>query len=540
MSETVSETLSTAALMARFIVKAGVGHVFGYPGDPNLDFIEHARREGVEFVLTRREGTAAFMADAYGQLTGLPGVCLSTLGPGSTNLVNGVAGAYLDRSPMLAISGQMNTWLEPVFGHQNIDHNRLFAPITKWTTRMVPAAAAAIMRKAFRVAVAERPGPVHITTPADVVAAEATDCDLTLPPLAAKAAWTQAFGGGPAPAARLAKARRPVVLAGASALRAGAGPALTAFAERVGCPVVVSPKAKGVVAEDHAYFAGTLDMACSALVWDFLASSDLLLAVGFDGVELLKEWRLAVPVIHIDSVPNTDQIYPAEVELVGPPAAILGDLADSYAGEAKWREAEVRAHREALFRLYYEGRVSGALNPTDVVDAVKDAFPRNTIVTSDVGSHKLLIGQGWRAYEPGAVLMTNGLSAMGFSLPAAMTAKMLRRDRPVVCFTGDGGFAMVEGELRLAASLGLGLVVVVFCDDSLNRIELKQIIRQYPSVGTRFDPTDLVKLAQSMDCDGERVETRAALDSALAHAAALDRPLVIEARIDPAQYMAQF
>ena len=539
----MTETLTTAELMAKFMAKAGIGHMFGYPGDPNLDFIEAARGQGIEFILTRREGTAAFMADACGQLTGLPGICLSTLGPGSTNLVNGVAGAYLDRSPMLAISGQMNTRLEPTFTHQSIDHNRLFAPVTKWTTRMVPAAAGAVMRKAFRVATAERPGPVHITAPADAVSAPAGDTDLSVPPLAPCGAWTQAFGAGPTgsgPAARLAASRRPIVLAGMSALRAKAGPALAAFVERLGCPAVVSPKAKGIVPDDHAYFAGVIDMACGALIWDFLKSSDLILAVGFDPVELIKSWQLSVPVIHIDSVPNTDQIYPAEIELVGSIPAILETLAADYAGPAKWDEKDVREHREALSRLYYQGRVEGKLNPTDVVDAVRNACPRDTIATSDVGSHKLLIGQGWTTYEAGAVLMTNGLSSMGFSLPAAMCAKLLRPDRPVVCFTGDGGFAMVDSELRLAASLGLAIVVVVFCDNSLNRIELKQIVRQYATASTRFEPTDLVKLAESMACHGARVESRRALEAALGDAAGLGRPLVIEARIDPAQYMAQF
>lgn len=540
----MTEKLTTAQLMARFMAKAGIGHIFGYPGDPNLDFIEAARHQGLEFILTRREGTAAFMADAYGQLTGLPGVCLSTLGPGSTNLVNGVAGAYLDRSPMLAISGQMNTRLEPTFTHQYIDHNRLFAPVTKWTARMVPAAAAAVMRKAFRVATAERPGPVHITVPADVVSATAGEAEVVLPPLAAHGQWTEAFGAGPAassgPAALIAKARRPVALAGISALRAKAGPALAAFAERLGCPVVVSPKAKGVLAEDHAYFAGVIDMACGDFIWDFLKSSDLILAVGFDAVEMIKSWQSTAPVIHVDSVANTDQIYPAEVELIGSVPAILESLAAGYTGAAKWGEKEIREHRDELFRLYYQGRVEGKLNPTDVVDAVRNVFPRDTIATSDVGSHKLLIGQGWTVYEPGAVLMTNGLSSMGFSLPAAMCAKLLRPDRPVVCFTGDGGFAMVESELRLAASLKLAIVVVVFCDNSLNRIELKQIVRQYATASTRFDATDLVKLAESMDCHGARVATQRELEAALGDAGGLDRPLVIEARIDPAQYMAQF
>ena len=529
--------------MAKYLSQAGIGYVFGYPGDPNLEFMEAARQEGTEFVLARREGTAAFMADAYGQLTGLPGVCMSTLGPGSTNLVNGVACAFLDRTPMLAISGQMNTRLEPIFTHQNVDHNRLFAPITKWTTRMVPEAAGTIMRKALRVAVAERPGPVHITTPINVGAAETTDSDIRLPPLRSHGQWVQDFrteGARNDVSKLFAEARRPVIVAGMAAVRAGASAALRALAERSGTPVAVSVKAKGVLAEDHPYYAGTIDMACNALIWKFLGSADLILAVGFDPVELIKAWSLPVPVVHIDAVPNTDQIYPADIELVGSISVILQELTDSYRGEPKWLEQEIRAHRDKLFAAYYEGRVRGKLNPSDVVDVARKCFPRETVITMDVGSHKILIGQGWTAYEPGSVLGTNGLSAMGFALPGAMTAKLVQRQRPVICFIGDGGFAMVQSELQLAASLGLGVAVIVFCDNTLHRIEIKQTRKHYPSVGTRFDPSDLVKLAEAMQCHGERVDTASALEHVLVQASTLDRPLVIEAKIDPSQYNSQF
>lgn len=539
----MSEKLTTAALMAKYLSQAGIGYVFGYPGDPNLEFMEAARQEGMEFVLARREGTAAFMADAYGQLTGLPGVCMSTLGPGSTNLVNGVACAFLDRTPMLAISGQMNTRLEPIFTHQNVDHNRLFAPITKWTTRMVPEAAGTIMRKALRVAMAERPGPVHITTPINVGAAETTDSEIRLPPMRSHEQWVQVFraeGARNEVSELLARARRPVIVAGMAAVRAGASATLRTLAEHSGTPVAVSVKAKGVLAEDHPYYAGTVDMACNALMWKFLASADLILAVGFDPVELIKAWSLPVPVVHIDAVPNTDQIYPADVELVGSISTILQGLADGYHGEPKWQEQAIRAHRDELFAAYYEGRVRGKLNPSDVVDVARKCFPRETLITMDVGSHKILIGQGWTAYEPGSVLGTNGLSAMGFALPGAMTAKLIERQRPVICFIGDGGFAMVQSELQLAASLGLGVVVIVFCDNTLHRIEIKQTRKNYPSVGTRFDASDLVKLAESMHCHGERVDNSTALERVLGQASALDRPLVIEARIDPSQYNSQF
>jgi acetolactate synthase-1/2/3 large subunit len=465
------------------------------------------------------------------------------MGPGSTNLVNGVAAAYLDRTPMLAISGQLGTARQPVFTHQYVDHIRLFSPITKWAATLVPEAAGAVMRKAFRIATAERPGPVHLTAAANVVSAEAEDSEIRLPPMRLAVQSTQTYIAGEHnvdPAEQFARARRPVIVAGIAAMRCESGPSLKALAEHAGCPVVVSPKSKGILPEDHPYYAGTIDMACNQLVWSFLEGSDLILAVGFDAVELIKDWKLSVPVLHLDTTPNTDQVYPAEVEWVGHIAVMLDQLRESYTGEPKWDEGDIKAHRDAIFERYYTGRVEGKLNPSDVIDVVRAAAPKDTIITTDVGSHKLLLGQGWTAYEPRSILMTNGLSAMGFALPGAMVAKLLCRERPVVCFTGDGGMAMVQAELRLAASLELPLVVVVFCDGTLHRIEIKQINKEYPSWGTRFDPTDLVKLAESMGCYGERVETLKAMRDVMERAFGLDRPLVVEARIDPAQYSGQF
>jgi acetolactate synthase-1/2/3 large subunit len=200
----------------------------------------------------------------------------------------------------------------------------------------------------------------------------------------------------------------------------------------------------------------------------------------------------------------------------------------------------VKRHRDALRAAYYAGRVKGKLNPTDVIDAVRAALPRQALATSDVGSHKLLVGQGWSAYAPRSVLMSNGLSSMGYSLPAAIVAQLLNPKRPVVCFVGDGGLAMVQGELRLAASLELPLLVVVFCDGSLNRIEIKQANRKYPSWGTLIEATDLTRLAQSMGCEGAEVKSAPALERLLAGRRPKDRPLVVGAQIDPAQYTQQF
>ena len=538
-------TSTTADVMAQYFRAAGISHIFGLPGGQNIEFMEAARKQGLEFVLARREGTAALMADAAGQLTGRPGVCMSTLGPGSTNLVNGVANALLDRSPMIAVSGQLGTRLESTFTHQKVDQLAIFTPISKWATKIGPDDAASVMRRALRLAVAERPGPVHLTLNANYAKAEATDTAVALPLMTASADWTQvAHSDSTAdPVKRLQQAKRPIVLVGMSAMRGGAGPSLTAFAERLGCPVVTSPKGKGTLAEDHPYFAGTVDMACNKVIWEFLSTADLILAVGFDAVELIKPWQLDVPVIHIDTVANTDQVYPAEIELIGPIGAILDALADGSEAGAKWPEADIKAHRDAIRDLYYSGRQDGKLNPTDVVDVARAAFSKDTLITTDVGSHKLLIGQGWETYQPGGVMMSNGLSSMGFALPGAITASMLDRERKVVCFTGDGGLAMVHGELQLASEMGLGLVIVVFCDGSMNRIELKQMQLGYPSTGTKFKQSDLVGMAQAVGCDGERAETPKALEDVLARAAnpgGLNRPLLVEASIDPTQYEVQF
>ncbi|MCI3275302.1 thiamine pyrophosphate-binding protein [Streptomyces cylindrosporus] len=533
---------NTAALVAEHVRASGARFVFAYPGDPIIELMEAMRALDVEVVLGSREGTAVFMAEAHAMVTGRPGVCLSTLGPGSTSIVNGVAAATWDRVPLLAISGQIDAGREDLVTHQVVDHKLLFSPVAKWAGRIHPRSVDAVLRKALRLAVAERPGAVHLTGSAETFAAPAPDVAVKSPPLdgASGGVRVQRAAGGPDPAALLRAARRPVLLAGAAATRCDATEALTRLAESGGFPVVVSPMAKGVFPEDHPLFAGVLDMACNQVLWDFLADSDLVVAAGFDPVELIRPWSLAVPVLHVDTTPNVDQVYPSDCEVVGDVSASLDWLAHGLRGEPRWRERDIAAHRERLRAAYYSGRVPGRLNPTDVIDVVRAAAPPETVVTCDVGSHKLLVGQGWRARRPRSVLMSNGLSSMGFGLPGAVGAQLALGDVPVVALVGDGGFAMAATELRLAAARQLPLTVVVFVDGSLNRIELKQRALGYPGTATRLDDIDLVALAGSMGCDGVRVSSVAELEKATAGLGAPTGPLLIEARIEPAQYEAQF
>jgi acetolactate synthase I/II/III large subunit len=533
---------TTAAVMAEYLAASGITKIFGYPGTSNIELMESARTRGVETVLARQESAAAFMAEGYAMSTGTPGVCMSTLGPGSTAMVGGVAAATLDRVPVIAISGQISTAREPYFTHQVVDHNRLYAPITKMAVRIDPGSVGTTMRKALRTATAERPGAVHLTTNADVARAEPIDADVVLPPMESGGVGLQVFRTVPGsdPLQGVRTSRQPLILAGVGAVRAQATDELIAMSEHLEAPVVVAPMSKGVFPEDHPNFAGVLDMACNDVVWGLLGEADLIIAAGFDAVELIKPWQVTAPVLHIDALPNTDQIYTADVELVGHIGSTLAWVRQETDGGSAWGRAAIDAHRTRLRDGYLAGRVSDRLNPTDVVDVLRAAMPRETIVTTDVGSHKLLVGQGWTTYLPRTSLMSNGLSSMGFSLPASIGAKLANPDAPVLCTVGDGGFAMVPGELQLASTLGIGITVVVFVDKSLNRIELKQQALGYPSTATTIDASDLVAMSTAMGGDGVRVDDIAGLEKAVAEPAPTDRPLLIEAHIDPAQYQSQF
>src|SRR6266567_1881442 len=302
---------STAALLAGYVHAAGVRHVFGYPGESVIDFMEAARHRGIEIVSAVREGTAAFMAEAAAMATGRLGVCLSTLGPGSTAVLNGVASATLDRVPVLAVSGQIESSREQFFTHQVVDHNRMFAPVSKLALRLDPASADTVIRKALRTAVAERPGAVHLTVTADAWSvAPDSGGEISLPPLATAAGSVDVYGDGD-PMRTLSAARRPVILAGIAALRCAAGAELARLAELAGYRVV----------------------------WDLLAGADLIVAAGFDPVELISPWSVATPVLHLDTTPNTDQVYASAHELVGHVAAILGWLCAQWSALAgsRWR-----------------------------------------------------------------------------------------------------------------------------------------------------------------------------------------------------------
>jgi acetolactate synthase-1/2/3 large subunit len=521
---------TVAGVLAAALRDEGVQRLFGFPGGPTVELAEGARRAGLDFVLAHSEWSAGYMACMHGELLGRPGVLLVTQGPGATNAVNATANALLDRSPMLVLSGRAAT-TSGTHAHQRLNQVSLFEPVTKWSTTVEPASFPAQLARALRLARAERPGPVHLDLPGDVAGAECGEW--ALEDAVTRYGVPQDIEEA---AGLLHGARRPLLIAGVAALRLGAGSALARLAEAWSIPVVTTAKAKGVLPESHPLWAGVIDVAGHRLMNRFLASTDLHLAVGFDGVEVIGSWEHRIPTVHLDLVPNTDLVYGSRLDLVGDPVAALEALASLAPGSPRWEEAELVAHRQELRRRL---QAPTGFSPSRAVLAAREVVDDKTVVVSDVGSHKLLLAALWRTECPRTFFCSNGLGTMGFGLPAAIAARLLQ-DQPVVAFLGDGGFAMVASELGTALDLGLPVVAVVFADGALDRILRRQQARGWPAVGTRFGNPDLCRLAEAFGAAGFRAENEAELQRSMETALGLAVPSLIDVRIDPDEYRVQF
>jgi len=524
---------SVARTIGNRLKQEGIDYVFGVPGGEVLDLMQGFRQEGLRFVLTRHETAAAFMADAHGYLTSRPGVCLATLGPGATNLVTGVSHAFLDRSPVIAISGQLPVDRLASATHQAIDLQDLFRPVTKWRHRVSPGNAFDVVDKAIAIATEERPGPVYLEVPSDVPRQEFTGDPVSRPTVRARA---RGVGGRAFDEAiqAIARAGRPLILAGLGVKRGSAHEELKAMAEKLCVPVIVSPKAKGAMPEDHDLFIGTIEMLGTDYLYELIQSSDLLIAVGLDAVELDRPWPAPVPMVHIDALPNVDRYFPSNWDLIGPIKRTLLDIGRTLGSRSYWRTEAVRECRERLFRLT-RGTVSG-LCPHHVLDAMREVAPRETILATDVGAHKMAVGQYWKAYEPGRFLVSNGLSSMGYGVPAALAAKLLNPQCPVMAVVGDGGFGMSMAELETAVREDLPVVITVMSDQTLNLCRMGQERRGYDPFGVDFARLDYVALAAGFGVEGIVLDDPS--DCRDAYRAALQKrvPVLVEARINGAAY----
>jgi len=515
----------------------GVEFVFGIPGEETLDVNEALdRSEQITFVPTRHEQGAAFMAEAYGRLTGRAGVCLATLGPGATNLATGIADANLDHAPVVAITGQVDLSGMHKETHQFIDTVEMMQPMTKWNARVHdPRTVAEAVRKAFSVATAEKPGATHLELPADVMAepAVAGRCLQRTPPPVSEPD-DQALRVA---ATLIREARRPVLLVGHGVVRQGASPALRELCRQTGLHVITTFMGKGVLEADDEHFLFTAGLNAQNYPAGFFGRADLVVCVGYDMVEWAPSaWNPSGErrIICIDTVtPEIDAHYVPEVELVGDLTHILAELTGLLAAVPLPALEVPPYHRAFVEALDVGGDDDAPIKPQRVLRDLRELMAADDILVSDVGAHKLWVARFWEAGEPNTVLLSNGFAAMGFGLPAAIAAALtVRGARKVAAIVGDGGFLMNVGELETARRLGNPLVVLVWSDGSYGLIEMHQR-RQFGHVtGTRFGNPDFVALARAFGLEGFRVERAGELKPTLRRAFATGGPAIVEVPID--------
>lgn len=528
---------TVAEVLIDTLAAAGVDTIFGMPGGEVVEILDTIRRKGLRFILTHNESSAVFMADAMARLTGKPGVAISTLGPGATNAVTGVAHAFLDRSPVLHITAQKPDNLLPDYTHQVIDLHALYAPITKGTFHVTAETVCATIPTAINLACSGRPGPVHLQI-SNEEAASMASCTTPKPQLITAALDTAADPALIQQARRLlAQAKRPLIVAGLGLEPQAPYAALRELAEVAQTPLIVTPKVKGALADDHPLAAGAIGLTRTDPVYALLEEADCILAVGFDVVELVKPWATEAPLIWLAPWANVDPVLPAAVELVGVMAPVLQQLSDStFATEATWGATRVAALRQQLAARPLPTAASGRVLPQRVLQALRRLLERDTLLAVDVGSHKILSALEWPTYAPNRFFVSNGLSSMGFALPTAIGASLARHGAPTVCLTGDAGMAMVMGELGVLAQLGLPVIVVVLNDSAIDLIRSHQRRSGKPVYGTEFASPNFCRIAAAYGIESIRVTSEYTLDAAITGALHTRQPALIEVMLDPASY----
>ena len=525
--------MKASDLFLRCLESEGVEYIFGLPGEENNDLMFSLLNSKIKFILVRHEQGAAFMADVYGRITQKVGVCLSTLGPGATNLITGVANANMDRSPILAITGQTDSNLRHKESHQNMDVISMFNPITKWRWSIHNAdVIAELVRRAFKISIEEKAGAVHLELPENI-AKEKSDIKPIKKPKRTLRSRPQS-GLIKKAVKMILSSKIPLILIGNGCIRGSASSNIRKFVEKTGMFSMNTFMAKGVISDKSGRHLQTIGIQDKDNLLIALRDCDLVIAIGYDLVEYSpKNWNrnLDKKIIHIDfTSAEVETYYPPDIEI----AADIGYTIDAILHELI-KEKEVEEGKKinknknlhSLDTPYFEipdtfreikkqisERISNfkndfayPINPMKLVIDVRNALEENDIVISDVGAHKLWIAKTYNTYIPNTCLIPNGFCSMGFALPGAIAAKLVRPNQKVVVMCGDGGFLMNVQELETAVRLQLPIIVIIWCDSDYGMISMKQIHEFGRSAFTRFNNPDFVTLAQSFGAIGYHVKS---------------------------------
>ncbi len=534
--------MNAAELFVKCLESEGVRWIFGVPGEENADFMMALEDSSIQFVLCRHEQGAAFMADVFGRLTGEPGVCLGTLGPGATNLVTGVADANMDRSPLIAITGQADSRRQHKESHQNMNVVAMFTPVTKWATPVINAHnIPEVVRKAFKVATTEKPGACHIELAEDIAAQEVGEV-ASLPPHPVRR---------PVPADKIVDqawklilaAKRPVILAGNGCVRKRASEQLRRFAEASQIGVINTFMGKGAVPRSAPYSLFTIGLQAKDVVACALDASDLVITLGYDLVEYhprLWNTNSKKKVVHIDFLPaEVDEHYPVEVEIVGDLAHTLWMLNERLAAQPlnlhQSQHASIRTQMLEEFASHKDDETEGLIRPQKALWDVREALGPNDILLSDVGAHKMWIARYYQCDEPNTCLISNGFCSMGFALPGAIGAAFARPDAKVLAICGDGGFLMNVQEMETAKRLGKNITVMIWEDHAYGLIAWKQDGHFGKHTDLNFSNPDWLQLADAFGWHAQRVENSVDLAPALQRALAEECPSLVVIPIDYAE-----
>ena len=526
--------MKASDLFIKCLESEGVEYIFGLPGEETNDLMFSLAHSQIKFILVRHEQGAAFMADVYGRLTQKVGVCLSTLGPGATNLITGVASANMDRSPILAITGQTDSNLRHKESHQNMDVVSIFKPITKWRWSIHNAdVIAEIVRRAFKIAIEEKAGAVHLELPEDIANDKSDIKPIIKPHRTLRSRPSHSLIKNAVK--MIFSAKMPVILVGNGCIRGSASSHIRKFVERTGIFSINTFMAKGVISDKSERHLQTIGIKEADHALIALREADLVIALGYDLVEYSpKNWNrnLDKKIIHIDFTPSeVETYYPPNIEI----AADIGYTVDAILLELN-KEKVKREKQEKiktnntqnsidipyfeipdLFRKIkkqiteriekFEDDFAYPIKPTKLVIDVRNILDDNDIVISDVGVHKLWIAKTYNTYIPNTCLITNGFCSMGFALPGGIAAQLVRPNQKIVVMCGDGAFLMNIQELETAVRLQLPIIVIIWCDSEYGMISLKQIDEFGKSVFTRFNNPDFVTLAKSFGAIGYYVKS---------------------------------
>ncbi len=536
----MTDRATGADIVGRALAGAGATHAFGIPGGEVLALMQGLAGAGLRFVLVKHENSGGFMAEGMWHMTGALPVLVATLGPGVANAVNVVANAMQDRVPLIFLTGCVDAAEAETYTHQVFDHQAMLRPVVKATIRLAHGAVGAGIARAIAVATSGQPGPVHVDVPigvAEGLADEAAfapylDVPAGLPPVAALEAARAILGG----------AKRPVAIAGVDAVNEGAGPAIAAFCQTHGIPLITTYKGKGLMPEGDPLCMGGAGLSPRAdkVLLPLIAAADVVLLLGYDPIEMRIGWRNvfspAQQVIEIAAVPRTHGMHRVDLALGGGLAVTLDAL--GHKAPARWPGHQPVAARAALAAMF---RGPDHWGPHAVFRTFRRVMPAATVVTADSGAHRILVSQMWQCPAPRLMLQSSGLCTMACAVPLAAGAALGRPGVPVVAFVGDAGLEMGAGELATLRDLGVPVIICVLVDASLTLIEMKQRGSQRPNLGVDFGATDFPAVARAFGGQGVWVDDEAGLEQALHDALQRqDRFTLIAARIGARAYDGAF